>query len=147
MWTGFLMITIDGSVTFAQVAYRTPPRAVSAQFAPDGSSIDVMYDQSTNARSLRLSCQDLFTASALAMLGSQPKCVWDDGTKMALIGNIRVNLGGQIVSIVLGSGSTIGIGHALTVVAGAVKSFNGMSAGNSEASLSVAAPKVLAAPK
>jgi hypothetical protein len=44
---GFLsiVVTVSGATAFAGFSYRSPPRAVSAEFSDDGSRIDIFWDQ------------------------------------------------------------------------------------------------------
>jgi hypothetical protein len=105
----------DSVTVYADVLYRSPPRATLAEIGSETSLVNVIFDQETNGSGPVL-CTRYVESQRAGALGEAPTCVWsDDGIKL---------------SIIFGKGATLTVGDGLFFFAGTVKSRNGVSSSN-----------------
>jgi hypothetical protein len=110
----------DTVTVYADVLYRSPPRATLAEIGSETSLVNVIFDQETNSSGPVL-CTRYVESQRAGALGEGPTCVWsDDGIKL---------------SIIFGKGATLTVGDGLYFFAGTVKSRNGVSSSNNGQSL------------
>jgi hypothetical protein len=110
-----LSVVGDGVTVYAKVLYRSPPRVTLAEVASDTSRIDLAFDQETNAIG-PVSCTSYVESQRAGALGESPTCLWSDD--------------GMRLSVIFGRGATTTVGDGLYVLAGTVKSRNGVSSPN-----------------
>jgi hypothetical protein len=132
-----LLSSATNGTIYADVLYRSPPRALSAEFSADGSRIAITFDQPTDGQGTATSCESFIEAVPAEAL-QRPTCIWD--------------VEGRTLSVMLGQGSTIGVGDQVLLLPGVVRSLNGVSSPNLRRSgggqsLTVAASSVLAPPR
>ncbi len=134
--TAFVSIsTVGGGDTlYADVLYRSPPRAPLAEFTSDGSRIEIAFDQRTNGAGATADCARFVQPQQPRALGEQPMCSW--------------SVDGQTLSVMLGKGATITVGDAIYFLAGTVRSLNGVSSANPGVQLvTVARPAFVLPPR
>jgi hypothetical protein len=129
----FVECKTDSEAVYAEIFYRSPPRATNAEFSPDGSRIYIGFDQATNGAGSVPDCAILVLADRTGSLGADPACAWIDD--------------GKTLQIMLGRGVFAEVGELLYIVAGIVKSQNGLSGSNSRHTVLVEAPVALLPPR
>ena len=117
---------------FTEVFYRSPPRVRVAQFSGDGSRLDVIMDQRTDAIG-SVTCDKLFLPADVYAFGTSSTCWWDAS--------------GSTLQVLLGSEASVVPGSTITVLAGVVRSLNGVSVGNRRQQVSVQGPHLVLPPR
>ena len=103
----------------------------TAEFSPDGSRIFLMFDQPTDGFS-SVNCSDVLKEDQEGSLGNNPTCTWDAE--------------GKTLEVMLGSGVFISLSDRLHLIAGKVRSLNGVSSPNVEHHVTVEAPVLVIPP-
>ncbi len=126
----YMSISTLAGTAYADFTYRSPPRATAAYFSPDGSRIDVVFDQPTSSASTSVGCQNVTETptNGSTTLGEGAMCFFDSN--------------GQTLILALGRGASIDVGHALVLLPAIFRSSNGVSAWNSRQVINVTAPLV-----
>jgi len=95
---------------------HTCPYVTHTQKQKSTRHIHTMYAQRTNGIGASDTCDKLIQAEDAVALGDGALCTWDTD--------------GQILRVLLGQGSTIGVGSSMFILAGIVRSQNGVSSSN-----------------
>ncbi len=126
-----ISIVVSTATVYGNIQYRSPPRMATAEFSSDGSRIFLMFDQPTDGFS-SVNCSDVLKEDQKGSLGNNPTCTWDAE--------------GKTLEVMLGSGVFISLSDRLHLIAGKVRSLNGVSSPNVEHYVTVEAPVLVIPP-
>jgi hypothetical protein len=121
------------SKAFMDLFYRSPPRALSAVFNGDGSSVTITFDQRTDGVGSAVDCRQFIQAETPYSLGDKPLCTWD--------------VEGRLLAVMLGEGAFIDVADRIFIVGAVIKSLNGVSSENPQHGVDVQGPPVALPPR
>jgi hypothetical protein len=128
----FMSVSTTAATVYAPVVYRRAPRVYLMQFSPDGSRVEIFFDQQTNGVGSAVDCAEFIEPLEQGSLGRNPVCTWDDSK--------------QTLAVMLGNGAFINVGGTIDMLPDLVKSANGVSSWNLRQSVNVTAPQVVIPP-